>query len=93
VSDISSRVRAAIERARLPRAERTLAPSPDSLAQTIDLDTLGLDRPFTAEDLTVIDHALDLDEDLVAVARPGATASWATRHRHLGCPVQPNEAR
>jgi branched-chain amino acid transport system permease protein len=77
VNDISSRVRAAIERSRLPREQRTIAPSPDSLAQTIDLETLGIDRPFTADDLALVDKALAFDEDLVAVARPGATASWS----------------
>jgi hypothetical protein len=42
----------------------------------MDLETLGIDRAFTEDDLRAIDDALDIDDDVRAVARPGALRSW-----------------
>ena len=76
VNDISVRVKAAYEKYRLPEGERSADPSPTSLVQSIDLESLGLDRPFTAADLTLIDRGLHLDEESAASLRVGAAASW-----------------
>jgi uncharacterized membrane protein YidH (DUF202 family) len=76
VNDISVRLKRAYERSQLPDGERTAAPSPTSLAQSIDLESLGLDRPFTADDLVLIDKGLHLDEESAAAMRAGAAASW-----------------
>lgn len=76
VNDISTRLRGALAR----RRERTpVGPSANSLSQTIDLETLGLDRPFLAADLVIIDRALGLDEEAVATMRVGAARSWSDR--------------
>jgi branched-chain amino acid transport system permease protein len=87
VSDISLRVRAAIERAKVPRAERVAAPSPESLVRTMDLETLGIDHAFTEDDLRAIDSALDMDEDVRAVPRPGALRSWLLFDHLTGAPT------
>lgn len=77
VAEISQRTRATYERFRLPRAERVAEASPESLVQTVDFELLGIDRPFTAADLAVIDRALALDEGAVAgPLRPAAAAAW-----------------
>jgi branched-chain amino acid transport system permease protein len=75
VNDISTRVREAGERRRAARDAGPTLPSPESLGASIDLETLGIDRPFTAADLHIIDAGLGLDEDSMAHARPGATRS------------------
>lgn len=76
VNEISIRARGFAQRLREPRELRVAAPSPESMVQTVDLETLGMQRPFTAEDLAMIDTALGLDEDVAAVLRPGAALAW-----------------
>jgi len=82
VNDISTRVRAIVAKRSADR--EPVGPSANSFAQTIDLETLGLDRPFTVDDLAVIDRALGLDEEAVAIPRAGAARSWANRGHALG---------
>jgi branched-chain amino acid transport system permease protein len=76
VNDISTRVREAGERRRAAKDAGPTLPSPESLAMSIDLETLGIDRPFSDHDLHVIDAALGLDDDSAAQPRPGATVAW-----------------
>ncbi len=76
VNDISVRLKRAYERYQRPEGERSAEPSPTSLVQSIDLESLGLDRPFTADDLVLIDRGLRLDEESAAALRSGAAASW-----------------
>jgi branched-chain amino acid transport system permease protein len=77
VNEISTKFRERWEQSRLPRAERVRNPSSGSVVQTLDVETLGVDRAFTAGDLQVIDAALGLDDDSYAVLRPGAARSWS----------------
>ncbi len=76
VADIAARSRTAWARWRVERESHTVPPSPQSFSQSIDLETLGVDRSFTEADLATIDAALDLDEDLVSTASAGASRSW-----------------
>jgi len=76
VSEISTRVREAGERRRASKDAGPVLPSPETLGASIDLETLGIDRPFSAHDLHVIDQALGLDADVAAHARHGASAAW-----------------
>lgn len=87
VNDIGTRVRAMRERRAETRAPA--GPSANSFAQTIDLETLGVDRPFTADDLRTIDRALGLDEEAVATVRAGAVRSWTDR-QVAGAPARSN---
>jgi ABC-type branched-subunit amino acid transport system permease subunit len=77
VNEISTRFRERWEQSRLPKAERVRNPSPGSIGQTLAIETLGIDRPFTASDLQVVDAALGLDDDTYAVYRDGAARSWS----------------
>ena len=77
VNDISSRVRGLM--AQRAEGREPVGPSANSFAHTIDLETLGLERPFTRDDLLTIDRALGLDEEAVAIPRAGAVRSWLER--------------
>ena len=92
VNEISTKFHERWEQSRLPRAERVRNPSSGSMAQTIDLETLGVDRPFTASDLQVIDAALGLDDDSFSVLRPGAASSWSGADAGAGAHAMGNGA-
>ena len=77
VNEMGTAFRERWEQRRLPKAERVRLASPGSLSQTIALEDLGLDRPFSAADLEVVDSALGLDDDSAARYRPGAARSWS----------------
>jgi len=90
VNEISTKFRERWEQSRLPRAERVRNPSSGSMLETLDIETLGVDRPFTAGDLQAIDAALGLDDDSYALLRSGAAGSWAGADgatSHAGTPV------
>lgn len=93
VNEISTSFRERWEQSRLPKAERVRNPSSGSMLQTLDVETLGVDRAFTAGDLHVIDAALGLEDDSYALLRPGAAQAWTGgdgASRSSGVPVSAN---
>jgi branched-subunit amino acid ABC-type transport system permease component len=90
VNEISTKFRERWEQSRLPKAERVRNPSPGSLSQTLSLETLGIDRPFTASDLQIVDAALGLDDDTYAVYRDGAARSWSGAGQPAGVGAGPS---
>jgi hypothetical protein len=74
VHEIGTRFRESRERMRAGR-EAAAAPS-------LDLETLGIDRPFTDDDLIAIDRVLALDTESSAVLSGGASRSWSGTELH-----------
>jgi hypothetical protein len=68
VHDISTRFRESRERMQARRAAGEAG---------IDPEALGIDKPFTTDDLVAIDDALGIDAEVRAVLSPAAGRSWS----------------
>jgi branched-chain amino acid transport system permease protein len=79
VHEISTQFAALRERVRRAFSHEHADVSPLPFGGVFHAEDLGIDRPFTADDLVVLDGVLGLDEDSVGEFRPGAGASWSGR--------------